>query len=578
METKQRDLEHLQGISDIFASTVLEIYDRFRLISTVKILVVVDGGISLTEGVSAFGVGRIVRLLRESRVGCKEFAVDLATREGPQNVNPTPALNQPRYTGFRFDQIESGQPTVDRYHQIWCFGFNPDNNAGPDSNITQSFRNPTSDDELEVLTRWMNDRRGGLLAMGDHDYLGASMCHRIPRIRSMRRWTHAQGVPPIGTSLRHDTNQPFTAGQLAGSDVIPFLAQEDTKPQPIEWVPWMTERISVFKIRQRPHPVLCHPALGPIDVMPDHPHEGWCYDDDEIDLEATYTFGKVSGDEYPRANGQQPRPMVIAYGHTTPDPPYQLAKGPSPRKRFGMVSVYDGHAAHVGRVATDSTWHHWFDENIHDIEQAGGNNWAKISRYYLNIASWLTPPGVGRWCLFAEVLATHFTYLGHQEYSRRASVFTLGKVLQSHLQRYLGPCWVSQWVFDRLELVDRDVWAALKERLFWGKGGPAPDEVCLSCPPFEALESAILGGLVRATFPIADELKEQALRTAHTGEAHVRSAKQAAGHIDADLADKLQLEGAILGLSEFRGALARSAKEIDVFLRSAAATAGCTSA
>lgn len=568
MEARKLELDQLRGISDIYTPTIAELYRRIRLISTVRILVVVDGSVSLTEAPSAFGVGRIVRLVRETRVGCKDFEVDLATREGPQGTNPTPAANQPRYTGFRFDQNESGQPIVNKYHQIWCFGFNPDNDAETDANITLASRHPTSDNELKLLTTWMNDRRGGLLAMGDHDYLGATMCHRIPRIRSMRRWTNAQGVPPIGGSLRHDTNQPLTAGHHAGTEEIPFEAQEDTKPQTIEWVPWMTEQVSVFKLRKRPHPILCHPTLGPINVMPDHPHEGWCYDDDEIDPTATYTFGDLSGAEYPTVNGQQPRPTVIAYGHTTPDPPYDLEKGDSPHKRFGMISVYDGHAANVGRVVTDSTWHHWFDENIHDIEQAGGNNWAKISRYYLNVASWLTPPGVGTWCIFTDVLASHFRYLGFQEYSRKASVFTVGKSLRYHLQQYFGPCWVTQWVFDLIKLIDLDVWAALKDRLFSSQGGPVPGDVCLSCPPFEALEVAVLGGLVRATFPIADELKAQAHRTAFTCEADQHAVKSA-HRIDADLIEKLQLEGAAIGLKEFRANLARSVKDLEVLLHPA---------
>lgn len=563
MDIAKRDLDPVRGVPDIYTPTVAEIIRRFSLFSTVKMLVVVDGGISLTEAPSAFGVGRLVRLLRESRIGCKHFDVELATREGVQSTNATPAANQPRYTGFRFDQTEGGQASINRYHQIWCFGFNPDNNAGPDSNITQSFRNPTSDEELATLTTWMNTRRGGVLAIGDHDYLGASMCHRIPRIRSMRRWTNAQGVPPIGGALRHDTNQPFTPGQLAGSEEIPFLAQEDSKPQSIEWVPWMTERVSIFKLRKRPHPVLCHPSLGPINVMPDHPHEGWCYDDDEIDVTATYAFGDVAGDEYPTVNGEQPRPTVIAYGHTTPDPPYQLEKGRSPRKRFGMVSVYDGHAANVGRVATDSTWHHVFDENIQGIEQAGGDNWAKISRYYLNLASWLTPPGVGQWCLFTEVLKTHFTYLGFQEYVRSASAFSLGQSLHLHLQRQLGACWVSQWVFDVLKIIDLDLWAALKE---WVRPVPARATLGLASPSFEALELAILGGLVRATFPIADALKEQAHKVAFSVDAHDH-AKKAAHRVDVDLADKVQLEGAAIGLAELRSALTRSAKDLEIFLR-----------
>ena len=539
------------AVSDVYTKIIDQLKDLIRLRSTIKILIVVDGGISLTEAPSGFGVGRLIRLLRESNIGCTRFSVDLARRNSSD-------AGAPRYTNFRFDQLEGGQPVLNQYHEVWCFGFNPDNDAGPDTNITQPGAQPTSDSELKALTVWMNERRGGLLAMGDHDYLGASMCHRIPRIRSMRRWTNAQGVPPIGgaddadTHLRHDTNQPATPGQLGGGELIPFLNQEDATPQKIDWVPWITQQVHIFKYFQRPHPILCHPDYGPIDVMPDHPHEGWCYEDYEIDLAATYSFDDLSGDEYPTLNGQQPHPTLIAYGTTTPNPPYNLAKGLSPKKKFGMVGVYDGHPVNVGRVVTDSTWHHWFDENIQDIEAAGGANWAKISRYYLNVAVWLAPPGQPDWCIVVDTITTHFTYLGFQEYRRTASIFDLGKALHTHLVRYLGPCWVTQWVIDKLQIIDDDIWAHLKERLFWRKGLPRPGgDPCLSCPPFELLEIAVLGGLVRATFPVADEIKAQVDKKPD------RELK-----FDPERLLKIQQEGAEIGVREFRGALAASLKEL----------------
>lgn len=552
------------GVSDVYLKGVVDLHHAFRLHTTVNILVVVDGGISLTEAPSGFGVGRVVRLLRESHVGCTHFSVDLARRTaGAPSTNNNPAPNQPRYNGFRFDQQESGQPIVNKYHEVWCFGFNPGNDAGPDSNITQTGALPMSDAELTVLTTWMNSRRGGLLAMGDHDYLGASMCHRIPRIRSMRRWTNAQGVPPIGgaghsdTHLRLDTNQPFTAGQIAGTETIPFAVQEDSKPQRIDWVPWISQQISIFHMRQRPHPILCHPVYGPIDVMPDHPHEGWCYEDSEINLAAPLNVPTLNGEEYPTVGGYQPKPMVIAHGTTTPNPPYLLEKGPSPKKRFGMISVYDGHPANVGRVATDSTWHHWFDENIYDIEAAGGENWAKISRYYLNVAKWLAPPSSANWCIALDVITTHFTYLGFQEYSRKASIFDLGKALHTHLSRYLGPCWVTQWVFDNLHIVDNDFWAWLKDRLFWKNGIPLPGgDPCLSCPSFELLEMAVLGGVVRAGFPLADTIKAQ-----------VEKRPDAELKLEVESIVKQQLEGVTIGVKEFRSALAKSVKHMQPLLR-----------
>ena len=546
----------LHGVSDVYAPVLEELRDRFRLHAVQKILVVVDGGISLTEAPSAFGVGRVIRLLRESTIGCTRFQVHTARRNNS-------VAGAPDYTNFRFHHEAGGQPLINQYHQIWCFGFNPDNNAGPDSNITQPGALPMEDNELTVLTRWMNERQGGLLAMGDHDYLGASMCHRIPRIRSMRRWTNAQGVPPIGgaadsdTHLRHDTNRPATPAQQAGTATIPFSNQEDAVPQRIDWTPWMVQRVNYFRIFQRPHPVMCHPSLGPIDVMPDHPHEGWCYEPDEIDLGSPLNVPGLVGDEYPTLGSVQPRPMVVAYGNTTPNPPYLLAKGPSPAKRFGMVSVYDGHQAGVGRVATDSTWHHWFDENIQGIEAAGGDHWAKISRYYLNVALWLAPPSSTGWCLVLDSLATHLSYAGLQEYRPHASVFDLGQTLHTHLIRHYGPCWVTQWVWDHLRIVDEDLWSRLRERLFWKDGIPFPKgDPCLSCPPFDLLEWAVLGGVVRAGFETVAELRDMAHKGAKLDT-----------QVEPERLVKLQLSGVADGAKAFREALTASAKDLQALAR-----------
>lgn len=554
--TDDLDLAAVRGLTDVHAATLAELLTRWRLYTTQKILVVLDGSISLTESPSGFGVGRVIRLLRESRIGCTRFSVDTARRNNS-------AAGSPTYTNFRFDQMQGGARIIDQYHQIWCFGFNPGNDAGADSNITAAGALPLGNTELTALTTWMNQRQGGLLAMGDHDYLGASMCHRIPRIRSMRRWTNAQGVPPIGgamdadTHLRHDTNQPATDAQRHAHALIPFLNQEDAVPQRIRWNPWMAQRTHVFQIRSRPHPVLCHPQLGPIDLMPDHPHEGWCYEAHEIDLGAPLNVPGLSGAEYPTLGGVQPQPMVIAHGTTTPNPPFNLEKGPSPANPFGMISVYDGHAAGVGRVATDSTWHHWFDENIHAIEQAGGEAWAKISRYYLNVALWLAPPGPRNACLAAETLVAHLGHAGLQEFTPRSHVFDLGRPLHAHLSRLYGPCWVTQWVFDHLRLVDADLWSWLRERLFWRDGVPAPGGApCLSCPPFELVELALLGGVVRAGMPLADDLRGRALK-----------GSRLPATLKPERLVKEQIDGAAAGAKALRAELARSLESIQSLLR-----------
>lgn len=130
------------------------------------------------------------------------------------------------------------------------------------------------------------------------------------------------------------------------------------------------------------------------------------------------------------------------------------------------------------------------------------------------------------------------------------------KHLRTHLVRHVGPCWVTQWVFDRLQLVDADFYAWLKDRLFWKNGIPVPKgDPCLSCPPFEVIEIAVLGGLVQASFPIADEIR-----------ALVEKNPEAALKVKAEAIVKRQLEGVALGIKALRKSMAQSAKEIQALV------------
>jgi len=230
------------------------------------------------------------------------FHVDVALRSADAfSVVATPTGTNAKYLGFRFDSmLPDGSHVIDHYDEVWCFGVKPHAAFFPptnDADINAATSLPANDTELAVLTTWMNNK-GGVFATGDHDFLGAPMCGRIPRIGTMRAWTNAQGVPPINTSRRIDTNRPLTASEMAGRDVIEFDRQSDALPQTIDWVPWVSVR-HFYYVQRRPHPVLCHPTLGPINVMPDHPHEGVVFDHvaqpdvglAKITLTGTYNFG-----------------------------------------------------------------------------------------------------------------------------------------------------------------------------------------------------------------------------------------------------------------------------------------------
>jgi hypothetical protein len=560
----------LHRVVDIARPALADYVSKF-LHHHARILFVVDTEISLSPGAGAFGVERVIRLLRETSVGCMHFHVDVGLRSGDVfAVVAAPTGTNAKYVGFRFDStLPDGSRVLDHYDEVWCFGFKPDNSGGPDANIAAPGAFPASDAELAVLTTWMN-AKGGVFATGDHDYLGASMCHRIPRVGTMRAWTNAQGVPPINTAARIDTNRPANAAETAGSEVIEFDRQSDAVPQRIDWVPWLSFRHHpfVFARWERPHPVLCHPSLGPINVMPDHPHEGVVFDHvaqpdvglAAITLTNSYDFGGgVAGAEYPTAGTVQPLPMVIARGRTLADPPLMHEKGDSPAKRFAMISVYDGHRADVGRVATDSTWHHWMNINLTDLEAAGGDNWEKIKRYYLNLAVWLAPPHIPRHCFHFHLIESLFSHPGIEEFRPTADLVELGAVFRHHLVRAYGPCWVTQFVIDWIGLVDIKLRERLIERYL---AVPAPrrpipprPDPCLTCPPPDLIEAVVLGGIVQAA--------AQAMRgESHGIEASVRQLRETRP----ERLEKQLVEGAAAGIKHLQALYATSLQQTKALL------------
>jgi hypothetical protein len=564
------DLE-LHSVVDVARPVLAELLRKY-FHTHVRILVVVDTEISLSPGATAFGIERVIRLMRESTVGCMHFHVDVGLRNSASfSVVAAPTGTNAKYLGFRFDSsLPDGTRVIDHYDEVWCFAFKP--HAGfvhptNDADITAGSALAASDAELAALTTWMNNK-GGVFATGDHDFVGASMCSRIPRVGTMRAWTNAQGVPPIDGPLRIDTNRPANAAEIAGTELIEFGRQGDAVPQPIYWVPWMWFIHHPFHVHRRPHPVLCHPTLGPINVMPDHPHEGAVFDHvaqpdiglAPITLTNSYDFGGgVSGAEYPTVGAVQPLPMVIANGRTLADPPLIHEKGDSAAKRFAMISVYDGHRANVGRVATDSTWHHWMNINITQLEAAGGDNWEKIKRYYLNLAVWLAPPHIPRYCFHFHVLESFYSYPGIEEFHLKADLLDLGFTLRHHLLKLYGPCWVTQFVLDyagfidvklRERLIERYLAVPMPKRPF-----PPRPEPCLTCPPPDLIEAAIFGGIVRA----ASEL-------IHGGGDGIEASLKRLGELNPDILDKQLMGGGAAGLKELQTLYAESLRKTQQLL------------
>lgn len=493
-----------------------------------KILFVTDSRFTDTNSVYEFMDGQ--------RLGCTDFVVHRALYSdaaGGVSVDNSPGPNDPHYSGFQFqsDHPDGGR-ILDRYHVVFMFA-------------VSSFGEIDAD-ECAELHRWM-DAGGGVFATGDHATLGQRLASRIPRVGTMRKWTSADGVPPGTGPTRIDTNQPDPAipGEVDGTEQIPSSAQGDEHPQPITWLPVRTRWVSAFTRVRYPHEVLCHPDHGPIDVMPDHPHEGECVAPSAINYSAPvkYDDSEDAPDEYPtRADGHQEKPVIIARGRNASQ--YWQAKGELNDKIFDMISVYDGHQHDIGRVVVDSTWHHWYGMNIDGLVAAGGVDWDKIGRYFLNLARYLAPAGVYRETCWWEILDRQFVYPFIEEVvltPRKLELREVGRILHEGLRLSWGECGVTQFVIDNIcavrpalcELIEREIIPPLDPRR------PPHGPVCLTCPPFDLIQATVLGGIVRGTEPLREQLTDVFFK-----------GKRAEGRIEPEVIRKHALAGVAEALDE----------------------------
>lgn len=492
-----RELIELNQLRDFEQLPVYIDFEKYLplLKQRISILIVTDG---ITFGDADFGLSMMIAALEENFSSSVYFSVKKATRTGSFSFNPNPSVGEPHYTGFRFNSTQDGNLVIDQFQQIWCFGLQPGNGAFIDTEVT-SHPLYAQDAELAELARWMNERQGGVFATGDHAHLGASMCHRIPRVRTMRKWLIADNPPTFEGYDRFDTNRPRNPGDTN----IPGENQADATPQPIEWIPEYSKRTGAFTIQKEPHPILCAGSLGPINVFPDHQHEGQVIEDNQVVVTGTFSFSAAdgtvySGPEYPQTGATQTRPKIIARAHTLSEPSYTFDKGPTPARDFGLVGVYDGSKEGVGRVVVDSTWHHQLNINLRSLAaDTASSNYAKIKAYYRNIGLWLANRS-SRYQVFRNAAWNSlYTYQASQELAFEGSVFEVGQRFKDILKHVLSPCLVTEFILDFLppELIE-----------------PLPLPIdptpCLTCPPFELFESAILGEVVASMHPAFAEAEQ----------------------------------------------------------------------
>jgi hypothetical protein len=384
------------------------VFPWWRKPAEVRILMYADGLVRFSGG--TFGGLQYVKKLMESKAYFYvDFRVSTAHREGADAT----ATIQGAKKLTELDILEN-------YDEIWFFGHN--NNP-----------NTLSGEELARLDEFMArsegsaaPKRGGVLVTGDHNNLGQGLGRRIKRAGAMRQWdTDADG------EHRFSTLEEGPEPHLKFDDNV----QSDDRPQKIRLTRFPFG--SPFGLNRdfRPHPVMCGPD-GPIDVFPDHQHEG-----------ATLEPSVAGNTDWPTKDSHQEQPYIIAYGMTK-DPQVTY-------REFGLVSAYNGHNVNVGRIVADSSWHHWFDINLlgreiphymgFDATPEGEAALKKIDAYFLNCGVWLAPPERQeemRNAAWWSILWTDRIV----EIPEDAPLWYLGDQCIRALGQYASRCAVTDWI------------------------------------------------------------------------------------------------------------------------------------
>lgn len=454
--------------------------------SEVRILMYADGQMDMSDL-------KYVRTLLESQpYPFVSFRITTAHRDHPQNPN----LN-----------IDRGPVTltdlniVDNFDEIWLFG--------------SSGALPVGNEVKSLMEQFMAaPKRGGVLVTGDHKPLGKGLGECIDRAGKMRNWIVDLDGPNINSSLEEGPDP----------DTI-FSAQDSTddRPQLIHY-----RRFPVGApagVTLQPHPVLSGPD-GPIDVLPDHQHEGEALA--PTDLPAP---------EWPSnaQNNHQEQPFVIAWGDVK-DPQVQY-------KQFGVISAYNGHTVDVGRIVADSSWHHWLNSNLigngqtnlgFNASPEGQAALKKIDAYFLNCASWLAPPEkqieIRHAAWWSTVWADESV-----EIPADAPLTTFGDRAIKVLGRFASSSAVSEWVLGPVvfnnalsnasvaqlssgsSLLNLDVEQFLAGgilRALMREVGPLNPALTFptQAPPDESIEQAITIGTADALASISDHLDSEVAR------------------------------------------------------------------
>ncbi len=439
----------------------------------VKILFYADGGIRY-DGGPFFGLKQVLATLTAQHHPWVRFDLTTVGRSSDPSAD--------------HDNLDLAQAlALDDFDELWIYSIASTPQLAPA--------------ELAAARTFMDDRDGGVLITGDHADLGAAFGN-LPRAGKMRMLP----APPAATGV---WNTSLRSGADASFD---FADQSDSTPQPLELV-WRWAGL----LRKAPHPVLCS-QLGPIDVFPDHQHEG-----------EALAPAPAPVSEWPAGA----RAEIIARA-TIIDPSSNTVG-----RRFGVLSAYDGHTAKVGRIVADSTWHHHFDINLRGVPgqpdrtgfvTPGTGDWIptarKIEAFFVNAGVWLAPPAKQRAMRAAAWWPILWSDIVVQGLDVRLDTRLLGRYAYDALGRYAPQCAVFGWIWDLvpidarpqlLKLAERDAdmpvtefVAGVATQQLIDSFGATPSRMPTEAPDLDVIDKALQGAGERGLEALSQAVDERA--------------------------------------------------------------------
>lgn len=374
----------------------------------IKILVYADGKI-VDDDFEGFGIGQMRQLIDAHQPSSAFITIELKNRVPAPN---TPVVRLP----------ELLQET---YSQIWFFGFRQ--LTKEEQNTPENPDNPSefSQEELDKLADWMKE--GGVLMAGDHSETdprnpsedhetflarGRALGEKVPRAGQLRKWIGPPTIEPLDS--RNSQVQIF------GDSLDDQSLEKDNIPQILileTFNPVTGEPVFLG----RPHHIFIDDKGRPIRVFPDHIHEG------EVVIPSVAELEKW------------PKGDVIA--------PYPVAHGIDKRngKKYILLALYNGDRASVGRIAAESTWHHYLNVNLTEFKKGVGVEdtvFDEVGQFYRNLAIWLSPFKVRRAMAFYT-----FYRLAHDPQvvdEINGDILNIGRIARRVLSQDTSPCEIDE--------------------------------------------------------------------------------------------------------------------------------------